>query len=818
MLPSKIMLPLLMCLFLGAIPAHAGDTTPPTTHKTWPETFFQAAKTDYNEFSTELSDAKVRMLNSLFFSETLLNIFQTKLSPDVSLGFAVERDVYNNFDAINSVTVVDHLKLNISNQFLDRGSEGSKNSSSVGIEFPFAGISFTGSGSLEIRDITQLSPEDLNQKTITAATKVAVQSMLGVFTGSGDNQKPIESDVQEINPYLNSINFDSSYKVKLHDILNPITMPFRLPLNRSDLHTMKDGEILSYTISGQLGFGGTVGWNVIPLPGMTLGTDLKLETHLKGEYEIAVQRINSRYARVRVSRVRGHGESATLSAGLDLDHFFKGFFILKGTKFARTVGDLSYSIVPFTFQLSKEFSHELDIAYRYDLDSPVGRDAFHRAVLGDFVVSDDLSVEESSHPNPSVAKIFERTSIENTTSKKAGINLSFLFNHNRTLSNDNIDTQIILPNGTKQLFKSTAQDLDQISTLNCNGRTLRQISVMVDQDDFKTRKTGSLVLVAENIIDDPYTSAKNLNKYAKQVEDLFQDPLLFPIFPKKTPKTPEKRAHKIKYGRSSFYYGFSLREADIQDFLNTDIESVAEKAETLGIRKINRNAFAQAKQALISRDPVSIYQSLTAFFSDRRHTQEYMKLVLAFARVDKTEKFLVAQNNAFGNIQNRGMQISAIEKLLDETSRDMGVSSDLNRSAADPSAIIQDLSTKLTADRKIEVHFTLASSPEFLFFRLTPLAKANKDDTAVELLAYNRNNRFKQGENTLILDPDSTDPLIHKLTDHLDNDEIMMLSMGYTHQNQQWGTGTSTQFSTNETYSQVDDDPQTNSPTPAQNQ
>ena len=134
------------------------------------------------------------------------------------------------------------------------------------------------------------------------------------------------------------------------------------------------------------------------------------------------------------------------------------------------------------------------------------------------------------------------------------------------------------------------------------------------------------------------------------------------------------------------------------------------------------------------------------------------------------------------------------------TEQEMGLGSDTVRTVKDPDATVDGLSTKLNPDGLIEVRFTLKKVPEFVYLRLDPLNHRRKKKNAVELVVYNRDHRFKEGENLLVLDPKSTDRLIVSMTKKLDADEYVLFTIGYSQKGANWGYGSSSKFFTSKAY------------------
>jgi hypothetical protein len=130
----------------------------------------------------------------------------------------------------------------------------------------------------------------------------------------------------------------------------------------------------------------------------------------------------------------------------------------------------------------------------------------------------------------------------------------------------------------------------------------------------------------------------------------------------------------------------------------------------------------------------------------------------------------------------------------------MGLGSDTYRTVSDPDAVITQLGVKNRPDGNLELHFELQNNPSFLFFRVSPLTHRRRKKDAVEFVFLNRESRFKMGMNTLILDPESADPVVRKLIGKLDGRQYVLLTAGYSRRPDQWGYGASTTFTTTDRF------------------
>jgi len=475
---------------------------------------------------------------------------------------------------------------------------------------------------------------------------------------------------------------------------------------------------------------------------------------------------------------------------------FQGIFIFKDTSLQLQLGNLSTQVIPFYFEVSRFHRREIDVAYRYDLESESGRDAFHRAVLGSLVSSEDFSQADLGHPNPSVTRLYDRSTDHLAWTRSTGSKLSLFLSRRQDRSLDSIETEVRLPEGTKSLFRTASQKLTGHSYLfGDTEKTARRISLLMDKEGFKNGEPNSLLVIAENTIEDSSTTPRELNAYAREVGAFFNRSSLFPDFPNHTLVHPgRRRAHRAWYGRSSFYFGFTLGESLLEKWLNLDPEPILRFADTHHL-DLDASGFSKLRNAFLNRDPITLYPILQRLLANRNQTEALMNLFKLHLPSESLENFLVAQNPAFGNLQQRGHRITELETQFKNTDPELGSGSPLFKSVQDPDARVDHLECVGLPDRKIRVKFNLSENPHFLFFALTPLTERYHRD-AIELVVLNRGQKFHEGENEIILDPLSEDPLIHRLTSKWDEaEDHLSLTLGFSQNEDHWGYGSSCQFS-----------------------
>ena len=85
---------------------------------------------------------------------------------------------------------------------------------------------------------------------------------------------------------------------------------------------------------------------------------------------------------------------------------------------------------------------------------------------------------------------------------------------------------------------------------------------------------------------------------------------------------------------------------------------------------------------------------------------------------------------------------------------------------------------------------------KFVYFRMNPLLVPRRKSKPLQLVVYNRGDRFKEGVNEIILDPNSNDDLARRLALRVNPGGLMNFTVGYSRSGNKWGYGASTRFRT----------------------
>ena len=785
--------------------------------KPWSTSFF-------NSVNQQFDGLKYKFVRALFEGTVEADLFNQNLGQNFHLGSNIRREIYNNYDIFETWTVIDQWKLKI-DASPDVASLKSPSPipalNSVIQAFSLSGgIGLGANGVLQIRDYRQVIPKDLTGFK-ERRKKVVV---------ADDEER--SNDVVELNPYLNEDSLDSPFRPKVRDILNPIKLPFRLPFSRKAFRSMEEGELISYNISGQLLFGGSLGWNFIPNPMVQVGLNLSVETHINSAFQISVLKEDERFAKVRVGYLNGRGSSEEI--GLEI-HVRVPYQDLKGLDHVSNTlkPNLIESFRPYYFRHATQKNAEVDLGYRYDLDSIDGKIAYHHAVLGSFVESEQFAMRDKGTSNPSVTKIFTRDSKSLSSLNSSGVNLSFFLDQKTSSIRLETVTHLEDENGVLHDINQTQIEKSYFSRglLGADGSIDHKFTVVLDRQAYLNKKKGSLLLISETRINDPFTRAKEINRYAKEVEITTQQPGIFPDFPSKIPD-PFNPGYfkKVYYGGSSFYFGYTLSEDEIRKFLNTDFNKFY-SIFSLSKFEIDRSkfikAFAHAKKAIqvnpqTNESSTALYKALCEIFSDRDELVPLSQLLAYLVTTDTKSPyshsgplenaFLLAQNSAFGNIENQNLRLKPLAQLIRNSDQEMGILNSPTPNREDPNAIISVLSTKLTGsndtpekDRKLEISFDLSSEPDFIYFLMRPETSghAEIEKNYKELLVFNRDHRFKKGMNKITLDPLSLDEIERRLSAKVHHKIKMKFSLGYRTNNQKWGPGVSLLFDPSSFYPAV---------------
>ena len=726
-----------------------------------------------------LGDLSYRISNQLFEGETLISPWSQGFPNGTSAGFRFGRRAFDNFDLLGSWTVIDRMIFSVG---YGKGLYDFK------LPVPLtAGLGLNvrvgTSGVLEIKSIRQVSPADARKPPRAR--------------GANEGDEIDDDDIEELNPHLRGSTIDSPLKAKLKNLLGLVTLPVRIPFShRTFKKYMHEGEVISYTVSGRVGFGVDVGLQVLPpITDLNNAASAGVDVYLSGDYQVAVLKESDRYAKVRISRIKGRGASLRFQIGGNYNQLFDGIVVFQGKKLEKRFLAYSPSWEPFRLYEDVRHETEVDLGYRYDLHSKEGREAYHRAMIGLYTTSSEIADRGGDQP---VERLFNRSQVRKTESGGFLGNVLNFFKYNREHRKQVSETEVIQPDSEATILKSENQLNHSFRFFGAGQSRMRRVSVIVDEDGYNDvdRDPETAALLLESSIEDPITRYRELNDYAEEIEGALGESKIFPKFPEQAPNDGNPlRLGKSNFGRSSFYFGIRLDAEGLRNFLETPWNQIEDQARKLDIR-VKRQDFEQARFHSKDRRADAFRESMTQLFKDRKHVMGWMRILSSVVPKGGAVKFLSANSTAFGSVQLRGNYQSPMERILQQTNQSMGIGSETDRVPLDPEAIVNGVRSDILPDGRTKLTFTLAKKPEFVYFRLNPLLVPRRKAKPLQLVVYNRGDRFKEGVNEIILDPNSTDDLARRLALRVIPGGLMNFTVGYSRSASQWGYGASTRFRT----------------------
>lgn len=755
-LSAPLFLVFLLPLALTTGAFGAGD---PEALRPWPESIRRKIRNFVDPAAVELSTALFNSANE--FKVVVLDFPKEK----GNLGTKFHRDVLDNFDLLNTYTVIDRVQLKAEFRPFPNLSTWTEDHVTPSLGTLYAGVVFE----------PQTSIEWVNVRPVTAFNYVRGNEPPPRTSGDPHPNPSPDPDLSEMNPDIPLAFFDPSIRARFSKIPNLLTFPFRLPLHRSDVSRMKDGEILGYAFDGQIEVGLAVGLKVIPsLTTLHAGIEARGTVVTHGRYQISVLRENQRYARVKLTHLSEKGAKARLKVGIEL-----------------TLAKTDLDVIPFQWETSAFRSNQFDVIYRYDLDSKEGKRAFHKAVLGKFALSEE-----------NAERILSRDGVRTTNSVGVNVDTPGVLKLDWNRKNESLAAILELPDGTHHLFqglRETRRQRDFLFKTTSESRN-RSLTLVYDQELFEKHDAESIFLIAEVTEDDSSTKGRELTRAIRRMETFLRKPDLLPAI---VTRTPSGR-RKTWFGRSSFYYGYSLSWPGIAAFLRADRGLVEEKAEQY-FGADHAEAFIEAwdlaVKAIAERQTKGrLFKPLKNLFIGHFPVEALTNVLFDVLEGHPIDTFLSAQNISFGRIAERGKTITSVDQLLTHADRELGFETYARRLKQDDEAIVSQLRVAPTRNGILRLRFKFSHAPENVFFRLIKTTGLTRQKVVTEIIINNRVGRFKVGENQLDLDPYSLDLLTTKLARELRADQFYTLSIAHARSSSRFGPVSSLRFGVNPPY------------------
>jgi hypothetical protein len=747
----------------------------PENPKPWPERILHLLGTTADHAFLDLSSALFNSLNGL-------NADLLGFAGNGHVGIELHRDVLDNFDHLNTYTVIDRVRFKAKGNPLGNVTTWKQDVQTFGLGTPYVALIFQPQASIEWSDVRQVKALDFKNKKEPTAKMLKKQAEARTVLSPNDGDKddviktitPLpeaspDPNLSELNPDVPIAFLDPSIRARFARVPNLLTFPFRLPLNRADVRKMSDGEVLSYAFDGQFDVGVSVGLKVIPtLNVVNAGINIQGTHVVHGRHQISVLRESDRYARVKLTRVVENGFQEGVHVGIDRQNAFTGFNVGVQKDFLK----FDANFVPFDWSALQLKTNQFDVVYRYDLDDPVGKAAFHKAVLGHFSESDWVTGGRTGDTSLPVERMLSRDSEIATSNHHSRIEISQILHLDWDAQHESLKATIELPDGTHHLLEAYRQKQKKHRVFfGASGESkTRRMTLLVDAELLAAQDPQSIFVVAEVTEDDSNTSGDELNQAIARMENLLRKPDLLPDIAMTMPGKKDNTSQSAWYGRSSFYYGYSLGYKEVTRFLSMDpnqLEAAAARAFLDDARQADRfvRAWGNASAAFVAgADAKVLFDDLNAVFSGKFSLEAVTNIVFDSLAAQSIDYFVTAQNIAFGRVQDRGKTVPAIQTALTNTDRSLGFETYSQRTHQDTDAVVRDIHIDTMPSGLKMLRFVLAYQPANISFELFRVSDLNRQSLITEDVVNNWNGRFKAGQNSILLDPNSVDLLTSKLS------------------------------------------------------
>ncbi len=767
--------------------SHAAFLEPPNV-QAWPAEIRRT-------FISLVDQGGIALMNAIFDGIEKFDLFGTSILPDgkLKLGLRYERSVYDNLDLRGTWTVIDRTRIKFDSAPFPNLTTLNTDIATPAIGAPYASLTFTAAGYVDFAQVRQVESQEYRNLPPPETLQISSEGVPVV-------QPEPDSNIQDLNPFTPWYMFDSSIPARFRKILNPLKLPAILPLSVATVKRMQIGEVRSYGVEGFVELGLGVGWKVIPDPeAHVAGADFSVSAAVGGQFRISVFKESERYVKVKLTRIGELTRKAAFSLGYNRSKLFPGFLLFKDSKLEQK-NFLSWNmkVVPFQWESSVKNAKQFDVGYRYDLESKDARDAFHKAVLGSFKDSRDIS--EIAHDRP-VTEIFSRRSATETRKNEHEENFATIIRYRSTRNAESVEADISLPDGRHQVSRSVSGHERLFSAwFGANTeKNSRKFTVAIDRELYQEGKPTSLFVISESFWDDSITRPSEIRKVTDEIESFLNKPDLFPAFPDRVPVLEKPgKLQRVRFGRSSFYYGFHLDLDDIRKLLRLPISERVRLTDGLfGEADQTRilDAWERASTADTLRLPDPLYSALRDLFQTKKNALPLMLLVRRVFAGESLDYFVSGQNLMFGRIEEHGKLTTGVDEILALTEKELGFEGYADRARADATAVVEDLKLEADEDGYLVLKFKLATEAQTLHFKLLRTTGLKRFIRIADLLIDNtKTARFKVGQNQIRLDAKSLDLLTSRLASSLNQDDHYTLYLGYTRDGKKYGPASHNRF------------------------
>ena len=731
----------------------------------------------------------------------------TSFNYGIGLSLSVNRKAIANKNVRNTYSVIDHFDLTLRpNLTLGFNPFYFKVNPDIGLTF------------INIRNI---SPSDYKglprlKKIIGKLTKKTYEETKypphDVITKSNEDNKIFI-------PPSDKATFG---KVYLGKIFNPITQVFRLPLRVKWLEKyMAPYEIMSYSLHGGIYVGAGLG---APLPAKEafkiLTSGIGAGFFFKGSHQITVLKEppgpgKKQYVRIRLTRLYQKGLRANIgsTATTSLKQMVKNDK-LEGNFIWKTLSGVP-RFRPYTYEAERSKANIYESAYRVDVSTEEGKEAYNKAARGDFRSMEHYAFKRNVFyfgKEKPVVRIYTKEEKKEIQKRTKYLEL-FLFSLRKTKvltfteTHDDIegkkgyyfDTEVLTDKKRKALFAF-------------NNNRSHKFTIHMDPVKFtRTKDPYSLTLNIDVTRKNDNTTGKEYVQYVKEIESSLNRPGMFPLPPK------GKRGYFKGYvGKTNLSYSLKINRPQLEKLFNYPVEKMwpalakAFDAEDLGweseigrkkmiakrlavyagtipmsllgyklkekddilIAKMKynrwRNLKIKSKQMLFLKD-FNIY--LGKFFESGDYGPEMIKLlriILDGESIPYKGSFSSKLVNAHGTFSfgNTGRFINPSKLKIQRTfdyykPHWRGIS-------------VTNLAATIIGKKYFTMRFDLNDVPETVFFNLRKKATLglfnlkNPNKSLETVVIFNKDGKFKKGRNIIQLRVDDKNHPLYKIVNKLE--------------------------------------------------
>ncbi len=695
---------------------------------------------------------------------------------DFKLKGGIKRTVFDNQDVLGTWTVNDNIKI-------EMGHDKAEVSVPLGpsVISPLAFKLGIG-GSISVSHVRQVKSYEYH--TLPKVDELG------------------EGNVEEQVTRSRWFEFDPSSRPRLSKIWNPLLAGTRIPWTKKSLGRLAEGELVSYSTSGYVSTGLELG--IVPIKfykDANLNLSVGAKVYVSGEFRITVLKESERYVRVKVTKINSRGTEVTAGSSAKDIEVFEGFTALG----QEHLGKVKVSVTPFNFSMKRERKKQYDLGFRYDMNDPEAEAAYESALIGQFEHSEVLLKSKSK----SIEHILTRNSIERSRERGLALGVDWFIKTKSSRKRSDLEADIVLPDGNKKIFKSSAELSRTWSSVWGDGeKKSYNFITLFDQYAYEKGEANSFQLVTEGLIEDVRTSGEEITGYINNVEKIIGNTDVLPDLPIFVPSDKkEGKLKKARYKRSSFYFGQFFSQKQLVKFINTPPAKALNIAQrsfsnSSEINKGRRTRLFYKRwmkiqkayqQVSSSSDLVKVLKNVADLFKMYGKAIEGMKTILMSLNGEEIDYFLTASNSSFGRIQLRGKHPTNAEKLLTLADDTINFENTVGTSRADAAMVIKDVKAEQLADKTIKMTFTLPKNANYLFFRVLRSSGWKKIKNIKELVFFNKN-KFVEGVNEWIIGPDSTSSLDRALYDSFIKTEYYTIQISGSQDRFRWGRTESARF------------------------